>query len=158
MNRSTRRTYHDAGTEHQKSNNSRSASGAVRSAASYRSRRLPRTAGQHQRRTQRRASLDVKSRIRSQPWMNSRSTRRTYHDAGTEHQKSNNSRSASGAVRSAASYRSRRLPRTAGQHQRRTQRRASLDVKSRIRSQPWMNSRSAQTHAERRRDGAPEIQ
>ncbi|XP_043071780.1 uncharacterized protein LOC116806262 isoform X4 [Drosophila grimshawi] len=89
--------------------------------------------------------------------MNSRSTRRTYHDAGTEHQKSNNSRSASGAVRSAASYRSRRLPRTAGQHQRRTQRRASLDVKSRIRSQPWMN-RSAQTHAERRRDGAPEIQ
>ncbi|XP_043071666.1 uncharacterized protein LOC116806334 isoform X18 [Drosophila grimshawi] len=41
--------------------------------------------------------------------MNSRSTRRTYHDAGTEHQRSRNSRSASGAVRSAASYRSRRF-------------------------------------------------
>ncbi|XP_043071657.1 uncharacterized protein LOC116806334 isoform X9 [Drosophila grimshawi] len=97
--------------------NSRSASGAVRSAASYRSRRLPRTAGQHQRRTQRRASLDVKSRIRSQPWMNSsRSTRRTYHDAGTEHQRSRNSRSASGAVRSAASYRSRRVGRQQRSH------------------------------------------
>ncbi|XP_043071655.1 uncharacterized protein LOC116806334 isoform X7 [Drosophila grimshawi] len=79
--------------------------------------RLPRTAGQHQRRTQRRASLDVKSRIRSQPWMNSsRSTRRTYHDAGTEHQRSRNSRSASGAVRSAASYRSRRVGRQQRSH------------------------------------------